>query len=171
MPSPRADARTNSPVGARAFSLVELVIVTIVISILAAIAVPRVSRGAEGAEAVAVKADLATLRRALEHYAAEHDGRYPSQGSTEAFADQLTTYTDFDGNTSDKKTSPYIYGPYISKIPTLKAGEGPNSGKDEFGIGTVEDEDVGWIYDGDSGAIKPNSGTAKDGNDGLIAEY
>ena len=51
------------------------------------------------------------------------------------------------------------------------AGEGPNSGKDEFGIGTVEDEDVGWIYDGDSGTIKPNSGTAKDGNDGLIAEY
>jgi prepilin-type N-terminal cleavage/methylation domain-containing protein len=155
----------------RGFSLTELVVVTIIIGIIAAIAAPRVSGAAEGAAAAAVQADLAVLRRALEHYAAEHGGRYPSESSTDVFAAQLTTFTDYEGNTSDMKTGPYVYGPYISKIPSLKAGNGPTSGKDSFEIGPIEDASVGWIYDDETGSIRPNSGTAVDTQDKLIAQY
>ena len=60
----------------RAFSLIELVIVIVIIGIIAAIAVPRMSRGAAGATDAALRADLATLRAAIDLYHTEHEGIY-----------------------------------------------------------------------------------------------
>ena len=61
-----------------AFSLVELVIVIVIIGIIAAIAVPRISRGAKGATDSALKGDLTALRSAIDLYAAEHGGSFPT---------------------------------------------------------------------------------------------
>jgi prepilin-type N-terminal cleavage/methylation domain-containing protein len=60
------------------FSLLEVVIVVAIIAILAAIGIPRMSRGSRGANDSAVSGNLAVLRNAIDLYAAEHGGDYPT---------------------------------------------------------------------------------------------
>ncbi len=146
------------------FSLIELVIVVVIIGIIGAIAIPRLSRGAEGASDSALTGDLAVMRNAIDLYATEHGGTYPTVVDFEA---QLTTYTDANGNDSATKTGAYIYGPYIRKIPALKVGDekGSTSVAAAAGIG------VGWVYDASAGTIVPNTGTDKDASGKLYTAY
>jgi len=135
------------------FTLIELVIVVVIIGTIAAIAIPRLSRGAEGAADAKLSGDLAVLRNAIDLYATEHGGSYPSD--TEAtFIAQITTYTDINGNTNASKTGAYIYGPYIRKIPTLSVGT--NKGKDGIEKTTLGAAGKGWFYNGTTGEIKAN---------------
>lgn len=131
-----------------AFSLLEVVIVVAIIAILAAIGIPRMSRGSRGAGDSALKANLAILRNAVDLYAAEHQGSYPSESSIE---EQLTQYTDSSGTTSESKTGSYIYGPYVRSIPTLPVGDY----KGNTGIDAESDASAttAWVYDGDTGSI------------------
>src|SRR5947207_15881294 len=101
------------------FSLIELVIVVVIIGIIAAIAIPRLSRGSAGAADSAVSGNLAVLRSAIDLYATEHGGGYPSVGT---FDSQLTQYTDSSGSFAASKTGNFIYGPYLRKIPPLPVG-------------------------------------------------
>lgn len=134
---------------ARAFSLVELVIVVVILGIIAAIAIPRMSRGAQGAVESRLRSDLAVLRSAINLYAAEHNGTFPSVGS---FSAQLTGYTDIDGGTSATKTGAYIYGPYIETIPALSVG----SNKGKVGVAATTGATIGWLYTAASGTITAN---------------
>lgn len=95
---------------ARAFSLIELVIVVVIIGILAAIAIPRMSRGAEGAAQGGLDSDLAVLRNAIDIYAVEHLSTFPALATFEA---QIMRYTDAAGGTSATKDATHIYGPYL----------------------------------------------------------
>lgn len=160
------DSRTQSlqHKSLRGFSLVELVIVIVIIGVIAAIAVPRISRGATGAAESALHADLQLLRKAIEHYAAEHDGAYPKK---KEFADQMTLYSDIDGNTNATKTNVFIFGPYLVAVPKLSVGEGAQNGKGKSKVGNSAKSSTGWIYDEDTGNIRANSGTAKD-EDGVL---
>lgn len=149
----------------RAFSLVELVIVVVIIGVIAAIAVPRISRGAKGAGQSAVRGSLASLRNAIDMYAAEHGGAFPASGTvnTEALLiDQLTKTTKFDGT---EGTGPgFIYGPYLRKgFPTVPVG--PQAGK-AFGVemtGTSPPASnellttKGWVYCWTTGEIIANT--------------
>ena len=146
------------------FSLIELVIVVVIIGIIGAIAIPRLSRGAEGASDSALAGDLAVMRNAIDLYATEHGGEYPSLAS---FEDQLTKYSDANGNTNDSKTTTFIYGPYIRKIPNLKVGTEKNANT----IGAAAGLGVSWIYDEDTGEITANTGTDKDANGTLYTDY
>jgi prepilin-type N-terminal cleavage/methylation domain-containing protein len=145
----------------RGFSLIELVIVVVIIGIIAAIAIPRLSRGAAGAADSALSGDLAVLRNALDLYATEHGGTYPAVSTFEA---QLTTFSDASGATNATKTSAFIYGPYLRKIPTLPVG--PTSYK---GATTVLDGSTGaagasaggWFYNASTGEIKANHADAQ----------
>lgn len=108
----------------RAFSLVELVIVVTIIGVLASIAVPRISGAATGANSAALQATLASVRKAIDMYYAEH-GSYPGYDpSTKAplgkwFTRQLTMYSDADGNTNATFSTTYEFGPYLRKpFPT-----------------------------------------------------
>ena len=108
----------------RAFSLVELVIVVTIIGVLASIAVPRISGAATGTNSAALQATLASVRKAIDMYYAEH-GSYPGydpSGMTPSgvwFVDQLTMYSDGDGNTNATFSTTYKYGPYLRKpFPT-----------------------------------------------------
>src|SRR3954447_4406886 len=103
----------------RGFSLIELVIVVVIIGIIAAIAIPRLSRGSAGAADSAVSGNLAVLRSAIDLYATEHGGTYPTVGT---FDSQLTLYTDSSGSFSATKSSTMIYGPYLRSVPTLPVG-------------------------------------------------
>src|SRR5215213_5657959 len=103
------------------FSLIELVIVVVIIGIIAAIAIPRMSRGSAGAADAAVQQNLSLLRNAVDMFQQEHNGTLPSAAN---FADQLTNYTDANGNVSptNTKDSTYFLGPYMRTIPPITVG-------------------------------------------------
>lgn len=146
------------------FSLIELVIVVVIIGIIGAIAIPRLSRGAEGASDSALAGDLAVMRNAIDLYATEHGGTFPTLLDFEA---QLTTYTDANGNTSADKTGAFIYGPYIRKIPALKVGDekGSTAVAAAAGVGKA------WVYDEAKGTVVPNTGTKTDASGKLYTAY
>ena len=108
--------RKHTQVRRAGFSLLEVVIVVAIIAILAAIGIPRMSRGAKGANDSALSGDLATLRNAIDLYAAEHNGIYPTVADCN---NQLTKYTNASGTVNATKTTAYPFGPYIRAIPAV----------------------------------------------------
>ena len=134
---------------AAGFSLIELVMVVVIIAIIAAIAIPRLSRSGEGAADTATSQNVAVLQKAVDHYAAEH-GNYPDPDQV---ADQLMLHSDAGGAVSKSKGSPYNFGPYVRKLPTLTTG--PNKGNS--GIGPKGSAGIGWVYDGTTGAVTANT--------------
>jgi prepilin-type N-terminal cleavage/methylation domain-containing protein len=128
------------------FSLIELVIVVVIIAIIGAIAIPKMSRGSAGANDSAVIQDLSVMRSALDLYATEHGGIYPSTTAATLLS-QLTTYTDSSGNTSPTKTTSCIYGPYLKAVPNLPVGT--NKGLNTITTtGPAGTGSFGWYYDG-----------------------
>jgi len=141
------------------FSLIELVIVVVIIGIIGAIAIPRMSRGTTGAADSALVSDLATLRNAVDLYAAEHAGSFPTKAN---FVDQLTKLTKADGtvDTGTGKGGGFIYGPYIRKIPALPVGTNKGNAGITDTLGTAG---FGWNYDATTGDFQANlAATEKD---------
>jgi prepilin-type N-terminal cleavage/methylation domain-containing protein len=145
----------------RGFSLIELVIVVVIIGIIAAIAIPRMSRGTAGAGDSAVSGNLNVLRNAIELYASEHSGAFPS-GDADNVTSQLTQYTNDAGGVSATKvvSTGHIYGPYLRKLPpvtvgTLKSKDSVNA---KIAIGTTIETTPtgGWLYDPATGNVKIN---------------
>jgi prepilin-type N-terminal cleavage/methylation domain-containing protein len=146
------------------FSLLEVVIVVAIMAILAAIGIPRMSRGAKGANDSALSGDLATLRNAIDLYAAEHGGAYP----TDPNGGQFTKYTDGTGTVSATKTTTCIYGPYVRVIPPLPVGARKGGTK----IAAADAAGVGWIYSVTDGTINANTtATEKDDAGKLYSTY
>jgi prepilin-type N-terminal cleavage/methylation domain-containing protein len=134
----------------RGFSLLELVIAVTIFVIIAAIGIPRLSRGTRSAADSALGSSLALLRNAIDLYAAEHVDTYPSEASVN---EQLTQYSDRAGNVHATKNYTYIYGPYVRNIPPLPVG----ARKGCTAIAVADANDVGWIYDEDTGSIRANT--------------
>jgi prepilin-type N-terminal cleavage/methylation domain-containing protein len=138
------------------FSLIELVIVVVIIGIIAAIAIPRLSRGSAGAADSATAGNLAVLRSAIDLFATEHGGTYPSVGT---FDSQLTQYTDASGSFSATKTATAIYGPYLRKVPILPLGPSGYKGANNVvdgSTGTPGTTAGGWFYNANTGNIQAN---------------
>ncbi len=154
------------------FSLIELVIVVVIIGIIAAIAIPRLSRGSAGAADSAVSGNLAVLRSAIDLYATEHGGTYPTVGT---FDSQLTLYTDSSGSFSATKSATMMYGPYLRKVPPLPVG--PTGYKNVATVvdgssGTPGTAAGGWFYNATTGDIKANLVDAQvDGNGKQYNQY
>lgn len=156
----------HAPRRSTGFSLIELVIVVVIIGIIGAIAIPRLSRGAAGASDSALVGDLAVLRNAIDLYATEHGGTYPTLAAIEA---QLTQYSDLQGNTSATKDATHIYGPYIRKIPSLTVGAEVGESAFTASQGTA---DCGWVYNAATGDISANTGALeKDASGTLYSDY
>lgn len=139
----------------KGFSLIELVVVIVIIGILAALAIPRLSRGNAGASSAAVASNLATIRAAINMYAAEHSSTYPS-GTAANIVAQLTQYTDRNGNTSATKTGAFIYGPYLVAIPPAPVGE--NVGSRTIRVDTANSPPQVNTSGGEGWAYNPNTG-------------
>jgi general secretion pathway protein G len=139
---------------ARGFSLIELVIVVVIIGIIAAIAIPRMSRGAAAAADASLQASLRTLRNAIDLFQSEHPTA-PNNGfpTLADFSDQLTTFTDDQGNANASKSSTYYLGPYLKEIPGLPVGA--NKGAKTV-VGTAGGT-AGWVYTEGTGSIVANA--------------
>jgi prepilin-type N-terminal cleavage/methylation domain-containing protein len=138
----------------KGFSLIELVIVVVIIGIIAAIAIPKLSRGAAGASDSALSGDLKVLRTALDMYATEHGGSYPTV--TQITNGNLIGYSDDAGTFSATKDGTHIYCPYLRVVPNLPVG----AKKGASGIDVVANAGtatVGWIYDNTTGKIYANT--------------
>ncbi len=135
----------------KGFSLLELVIVVAILAVLAAMALPRLGGGTSRAGDAAVNADLEILRKAIDLFAAEHHGLYPSADN---IASQLTQYTDVEGRARATKDAAHIYGPYLRDIPPLPIGHRKGATK----IAAMDGAGVGWLYDPASGQITANAG-------------
>jgi prepilin-type N-terminal cleavage/methylation domain-containing protein len=148
------------------FSLVELVVVIVIIGILAAIAIPRLSRGSVGAKQSAVVANLATLRHALEIYYVEHNNTWPDGATGADVIDQLTQYTDINGNTSTTRDTTFRFGPYLASMPPAPVGE--NVGSTDILLSgdspptPVTAGGEGWVYNNSTGELVPNTTTVDD---------
>ena len=109
-------------------TLIEILIVVVLMGIIAAVAIPRFSTTTQEALENTLDANLASLRNAIELYAAQHGGRYPGQfketdgttavasdaEATAAFTAQLTRYSNVQGKTSTSKDAAnYPFGPYF----------------------------------------------------------
>ncbi|MHC4109172.1 MAG: prepilin-type N-terminal cleavage/methylation domain-containing protein [Planctomycetota bacterium] len=146
---PRSDPRHK-----RAFSLIELVVVVVIIGVVAAIAIPRMSRGSEGAAESVVIADLAVMRNAIDLYMVEHIGDFPT--SAGSFANQMTLFTNLNGDTSATKGAGFIYGPYLRAIPPLPGG--PQQGQTKIKAPPSDGTPgFGWVYDAAAGTIVVNA--------------
>ena len=163
----------------KAFSLVELVIVIIILGVIAAIAIPRISSGSKNAGDAALRANLATLRNAIDWYYGEHNMIFPgakldglgnAAESYEALVSQLTMYSKADGSCSADKNSAFPFGPYLRNgFPNLTVGL--NAGKNTVNIvnqvtplTSTPANGNGWVYNVATGQIIANADQV--GNDG-----
>ena len=134
---------------ARAFTLVEILIVVIILGILATIIIGAFANSTIEAGRNSLKSDLRAMRSALELYIAEH-GTYPSGTTVEQ---QLTQYTDASGATSATRTGTHTFGPYVLQLPPLPVGVE----KGKSGITSLTyTAGFGWGYDPATGTLRAN---------------
>ena len=161
------------------FSLVELVIVIVILGIIAAVAVPRITSGSRNAAESALRADLRTLRDAIDWYYVEHHNSFPgaksngvgpNAASPEAMITQLTKPTNAQGwIVGDPASLPF--GPYLrNHLPKLTVG--PNAGRSDVTVvnqaaAAAVDAGAGtaWIYNVATGQIIANASEV--GSDGI----
>ncbi|MBN2129989.1 MAG: prepilin-type N-terminal cleavage/methylation domain-containing protein, partial [Sedimentisphaerales bacterium] len=111
---------------ARAFTLVEILVVVVLLGVLAAIVIPAVANSGTAARQSALAGSLNLLRRFVLIYTSQHNEvapGYPDGDSTAApteaaFCDQATLSSKADGTTAARGTVGFDYGPYLSKMPT-----------------------------------------------------
>jgi prepilin-type N-terminal cleavage/methylation domain-containing protein len=168
----------------KAFSLVELVIVIVILGIIAAVAIPRISSGSKNAGEASLRANLATVRNAIDWYYGQHNttfpgakdagGTYGTAGTSGAFTSQLIWYTKADGTVSESSDAAFPYGPYIrGSFPSLPVGS--NAGKSGVKIvaqaapltGADGDTTNGWIFNPTTGEFIANLPDTETGADGV----
>ena len=163
----------TAPEKNRGFSLVELVIVVVILGIIAAIAIPRVSSSSKTAGDSALRANLPTLRNAIDWYYAEHNNTFPGDvaaggafgaaDSEDALVNQLTKFTSPAGIVSATKDATHNLGPYLrGSFPGVPVGTNAKVAT----VTVVTDGDpltgdeatgTGWKYDSTTGQIIANT--------------
>jgi prepilin-type N-terminal cleavage/methylation domain-containing protein len=152
---------------ARAFTLVEILIVVVLLAILAVIVLPSLSKGTTMAKESALASEIGMLRRFILVYASQHlevapgypNGNTAAAPTNDAFRDQAMLSSNAQGQTAAVGTPGFKYGPYLSKIPA-----NPFNGKDTIQmLGNGEafpaaaDDSDGWICKPETGEIRPDN--------------
>lgn len=114
------------------FTLIEMLIVVILLGILAMLIIPQVSVSTDDARLNTLHSNLGSMRNAIELYYHQHNETYPGRNdntgtptavaatAATAFLEQLTQYTDINGDVAVSKDATHIYGPYLKSttLPT-----------------------------------------------------
>ena len=163
------------------FTLVELLIVAIILAILAAIVVPQFAASTNDARASALRSNLANIRGAIDLYAQQHGGTFPAAvassggalctagiagtgaaGTVEALTEQLTRYSNPDGQTCSIQDvngdgdPEFEFGPYL-KSDSLPANPVTDEAAVKFettgdlAMRAQATPGLGWRYDTKSG--------------------
>ena len=159
---------------ARAFTLVEILIVVVLLGILAVVVIPLVADSSISAKESALAHDLRMLRRYVLIYKGQHleigpgypDGDTTQAPTEEAFIEQITMSSNTSGETAPVGTPGFNRGPYLMKIPV-----NPLNGKNTIQmLGDAEnfpvnaDDSHGWIYKASTSVVKgDNTGTNSNG--------
>ena len=156
------------------FTLAELLIVVIILAILAAIVVPQFTSSTQDAQEAALDTTLSNMRAAIDLYFAQH-GEYPSAlgdgtnpaNDPNAFLNQLSQYTEADGDAQLTADATHEFGPYLRKaeIPTepmtnSNALEIVTTGS--LGMTATAGDPGGWKFDNVTGQFIVNHSTWDD---------
>jgi len=165
---------------ARAFTLVEILIVAVLLGILAVIVIPAVANSAGSARQSALATDLQLLRRFILIYKGQHlevgpgylNGDSTAAPTEDAFVAQATMASNASGQTAATGTAGYNRGPYLQKIPA-----NPFNGKSTVQmLGNGEafpasaDNSHGWIYKAAASEIRGDN-TGADSNGEQYYDY
>ena len=159
---------------ARAFTLVEILVVVVLLGILAAVVIATVGNSTTSAKASALATDLQLLRNFIMVYRAQHlevAPGYPNGDTTaapteQAFREQATMSSNTSGQTAAAGTPGFERGPYMQRMPVnpfnnlttvqmLADGEA---------FPANADDSHGWIYKAATAEIRADtSGTDSNG--------
>lgn len=152
---------------ARAFTLVEILVVVVLLGVLAAIVVPAIGRSGTAARESTLASDLSLLRRFMLIYKSQHleiapgypNGNPAAAPTEQAFNDQATLSSDASGQTAARGTPGFEYGPYLSMVPANPFN----------GLATIEmiangqafppaaNDSHGWVCKPETGEIRPDN--------------
>jgi len=159
---------------AKAFTLMEILIVVVLLGVLAAIVIPTVANSTTSAKNSALATDLQLLRRVILVYKTQHlevapgypDGDTTQAPTEQAFIDQATMASNSNGQTAAVGTPGFNRGPYISKIP-VNPFNGKNTVEmlaDGQAFPANADDSHGWIYKAATSEVRAdNTGTDQSG--------
>jgi len=159
------------------FTLIEMLIVVLLLGILAMLIIPQISVSTDDAMLNTLQSNLGSMRNAVELYYHQHAGIYPGANdntgaatavpatAATAFVEQLTQYTDINGDVAAIKDATHIYGPYMKSLTLPTNPYNNNSGilcdatEDDItvrasGASVVE----GWKFYTQTGALLANDG-------------
>jgi prepilin-type N-terminal cleavage/methylation domain-containing protein len=159
---------------ARAFTLVEILIVVVLLGIMAGIVIPAIGRSTSGARETTLAMNINLLRRFIPVYTSHHqeiapgypDGDTTAAPTAEAFIDQAVLSSNSVGQTAPRGTVGYPYGPYLSQIPAnpFNSKETVRVLADNEAFPSLADGNHGWMYKPATGEVRPdNIGTHEDG--------
>ncbi len=165
---------------AKAFTLVEIMIVVVLLGVLAAIVIPAIAGSTTSAKASALATDLQLLRRFILVYRSQHleigpgypDGDTTVAPTEQGFIEHATMSSNANGQSAPVGTAGFNRGPYVQKIPV-----NPFNGKSSvqmLGDGEAfpaeADDSHGWIYKAATSEIRSDN-IGDDQNGKLYYDY
>ena len=162
---------------AKAFTLVEILIVVVLLGVLAAIVIPAFANSGSLARESTLSTNLKLLRRFMLIYTSQHlevGPGYPNGNASatpldQTFRDQAMLSSNVQGQTAARGTVGYDDGPYLSKIPA-----NPFNGLDTIqmlangqNFPAAGDDSHGYICKPETGEIRADSS----GTDGRGVAY
>jgi len=159
---------------AKAFTLVEILVVVVLLGVLAAVVIPTVASSTISAKDSALAVDLQLFRRFILVYKGQHlevGPGYPNGDTTQApieqaFIDQATMASNINGQTAAIGTPGFNRGPYLMRIP-VNPFNGKNTVEmlaDGQAFPANADDSHGWIYKAETSEIRAdNTGTDQSG--------
>jgi len=159
---------------AKAFTLVEILVVVVLLGVLAAIVIPAFANSTTSAKDSALAVDMQLLRRVILVYKSQHlevGPGYPNGDTTQApteqaFIDQTTMASNINGQTAAIGTPGFNRGPYLMKIPVNPFNEKSTIEMlaDGQAFPANADGSHGWIYKAATSEIRAdNTGTDQSG--------
>ena len=165
---------------AKAFTLVEILIVVVLLGVLAAIAIIAVADSTSSAQQSALATDLKLLRRFILVYKSQHlevgpgypNGQTTAAPTEQAFVEQTKMSSNTNGQTAPRGTPGFKCGPYLSRIPvnpfnnksTVQMLRNDEEFPDEA------DDSHGWIYKAATSEVRADN-TGDDQNGRQYYDY